>query len=90
MVTCTYARCFYPLWYSSSSKILLVLIWYLIIIQKVDELIEKGMDTINPDELGTIYKEVQNHSVMIAISILYIPDGITTVNKKIKNIEPSL
>ena len=79
----------YPLWHSSSSKLGgFNLVSYNN--PKVDELIEKGMDTINRDELGIIYKEIfKIISDDLPYLFLYIPDGITTVNKKIKNIEPS-
>jgi len=79
----------YPLWHSSSSKLGgFNLVSYKN--EKVDELIEKGMSTINRDELGSIYKEIfKIISDDLPYLFLYIPDGITAVNKKIKNIEPS-
>lgn len=79
----------YPLWHSSSAK----LGGFNLVSYKnetVDKLIEKGMNTINRDELGTIYKEIfQIISDDLPYLFLYIPDGITAVNKRIKNIEPA-
>ncbi|MCG3719683.1 peptide ABC transporter substrate-binding protein, partial [Aliarcobacter butzleri] len=58
--------------------------------EKVDELIEKALNTINNDELSKIYKEIfKQISDDLPYLFLYIPDGITAVNKKIKNIEPA-
>ena len=79
----------YPLWHSSSAK----LGGFNLVSYKnetVDKLIEKGMNTINRDELGTIYKEIfQIISDDLPYLFLYIPDGITAVNKRTKNIEPA-
>ncbi|QKE24938.1 extracellular solute-binding protein [Arcobacter aquimarinus] len=79
----------YPLWHSSSSKLGgFNLVGYEN--KKVDELIEKGIHTVNREELGTIYKEIfKIISDDLPYLFLYIPDGITVVNKKIENIEPS-
>ena len=79
----------YPLWHSSSAK----LGGFNLVSYKnetVDKLIEKGMSTINRDELGTIYKEIfQIISDDLPYLFLYIPDGITAINKRIKNVEPA-
>jgi len=79
----------YPLWHSSSSKLGgFNLVSYNN--EKVDKLIEEGINTINRDELGEIYKEIfQIISDDLPYLFLYIPDAITVVNKDIKNIEPS-
>ena len=79
----------YPLWHSSSDKLGgFNLPGYKN--EKVDELIEKGLNTINNDELSKIYKEIfKQISDDLPYLFLYIPDGITAVNKKIKNIEPA-
>lgn len=79
----------YPLWHSKSAKLGgFNLVNYKN--EKVDELIEKGSGTINKDELTKIYKEIFK---IIANDIpylfLYIPDKITVINKKIKNVEPA-
>ena len=58
--------------------------------EKVDKLIEDGINTINREELGKIYKEIfKIISDDLPYLFLYIPDGITVVNKEIKNVEPS-
>ncbi len=77
----------YPLWHSSSSKLGgFNLVGYKN--EKVDELIENGINTINKDELSTIYKEIfKLISDDLPYLFLYIPDGITAVNKDIKNIK---
>lgn len=79
----------YPLWHSSSSKLGgFNLVGYEN--KRVDELIEKGIHTVNREELGTIYKEIfKIISNDLPYLFLYIPDSITVVNKKIENIEPS-
>uniref|UniRef100_UPI0040477A91 peptide-binding protein n=1 Tax=Aliarcobacter sp. TaxID=2321116 RepID=UPI0040477A91 len=79
----------YPLWHSSSDKLGgFNLVSYKN--DKVDSLIEKGSETVNRDELGNIYKEIfKTIADDLPYLFLYIPDGITVVNKKIKNIEPS-
>ena len=79
----------YPLWHSSSDKLGgFNLVSYKN--EQVDKLIEKGNHTINKDELGKIYKEIfKIISDELPYLFLYIPDGITVVNKDIKNIEPS-
>ena len=80
----------YPLWHSSSSKLGgFNLVSYSN--PEVDKLIEQGINTINRDELGIIYKEIfKKISDDLPYLFLYIPDSITVVNKNIKNIEPSV
>src|SRR5574344_1064808 len=76
----------YPLWHSNSSKLGgFNLVNYKN--EKVDELIEKGSGTINKDELSLIYKEIFKIVANdLPYLFLYIPDGITAINKKIENI----
>ena len=79
----------YPIWHSSSSK-LGGFNFVSYENKRVDELIQKGINTINRDELGTIYKEIfKIVSDDLPYLFLYIPDAITVVNKDIKNIEPA-
>ena len=80
----------YPLWHSSSDKLGgFNLVSYKN--EKVDKLIEDGINTINREELGKIYKEIfKIISDDLPYLFLYIPDGITVVNKEIKNVEPSI
>ena len=59
--------------------------------KKVDELIKKGEKTIDKKKLSVIYKEIfklitQDNPYLF----LYIPNSITVVNKKIKNVTPSI
>ena len=79
----------YPLWHSSSDKLGgFNLVSYKN--EKVDKLIEDGINTINREELGKIYKEIfKIISDDLPYLFLYIPDSISAVNKNIKNIEPS-
>ncbi|RBQ28540.1 peptide-binding protein [Aliarcobacter vitoriensis] len=79
----------YPLWHSSSDKLGgFNLAGYKN--DRVDELIEKGINTINKDELSLIYKEIfKTIADDLPYLFLYIPDGITAVNNKIENIEPT-
>ena len=79
----------YPLWHSSSDKLGgFNLVSYKN--EKVDKLIKDGINTINREELGKIYKEIfKIISDDLPYLFLYIPDGITVVNKEIKNVEPS-
>lgn len=79
----------YPLWHSNSRKIgAFNLVGYSN--KEVDELIVKGSTTVNRKELGKIYKKIfkiiANDTPYL---FLYIPNSITVVSKKIKNIEPS-
>jgi peptide/nickel transport system substrate-binding protein len=58
--------------------------------KEVDKLIDIGAKTINRDKLGEIYKKIfklisQDNPYIF----LYIPNSITAVNKKIKNIKPA-
>ncbi|WP_418179449.1 peptide-binding protein [Aliarcobacter lanthieri] len=79
----------YPLWHSKSAKLGgFNLVNYKN--PKIDELIEKGSGTINKDDLSIIYKEIfKIISDDLPYLFLYIPDGITAINKKIKNIDPA-
>jgi peptide/nickel transport system substrate-binding protein len=79
----------YPLWHSSSAKLGgFNLVSYKN--EEVDRLIENGMGTINRDELSIIYKKIfKLISDDLPYLFLYIPDGITVINKNIKNIEPA-
>lgn len=79
----------YPLWHSNSDKLgRFNLVGYKN--KKVNELIEKGSTTINKKELGKIYRNIfkiiTNDNPYL---FLYIPNSITVINSKIKNIEPS-
>ncbi len=79
----------YPLWHSDSRKTgAFNLVGYSN--KEVDELIEKGTSTVNREELGKIYKKLFK---IIADDtpylFLYIPNSISVVSKKIKNINPS-
>ncbi len=59
--------------------------------QKVDELIKKGEKTIDKKKLGEIYREI--FKLIRADNpylFLYIPNSITVVNKKIKNVSNSI
>ena len=59
--------------------------------KEVDSLIEKAEITVNRDELSNYYKKIYKKIAEdIPYLFLYIPNSITTVNKKIENIEPSL
>lgn len=80
----------YPLWHSSSSKLGgFNLVAYEN--KRVDELIEKALETIDKEDLGRIYKEISKIiSDDLPYLFLFIPDSISAVNKKIKNIEPAL
>ena len=79
----------YPIWHSSSAKLGgFNLVSYEN--KEVDNLIEKGNNTINREELGKIYKEIFKIVTNdLPYLFLYIPDSISAVNKNIKNIEPS-
>ncbi|PLY10103.1 MAG: peptide ABC transporter substrate-binding protein [Arcobacter sp.] len=79
----------YPLWHSDSRKTgAFNLVGYSN--KEVDELIVKGSTTVDKEELGKIYRKIFN---IIANDtpylFLYIPNSITSVSKKIQNIEPS-
>lgn len=79
----------YPLWHSASAKLGgFNLVNYKN--KKVDELIELGSGTINKDELAVIYKEIfKIIATDLPYLFLYIPDGISAINKKIENVEPA-
>ncbi len=80
----------YPLWHSDSRKTgAFNLVGYSN--KEVDELIVKGSTTVDKKELSEIYKKIFNIiSNETPYLFLYIPNSITVVSKKIKNIEPSL
>lgn len=58
--------------------------------KNVDELIEQGSKTIDREKLAIIYQEIFHQiSNDLPYLFLYIPNSITVVNSKIKNIEPT-
>ncbi|WP_201332816.1 peptide-binding protein [Nitratiruptor sp. YY09-18] len=58
---------------------------------QVDILIEQAEGTIDQEKLASIYKKIFDHIVQDSPYIfLYIPNAITAVNAKIKNVEPSI
>ena len=79
----------YPLWHSDSRKTgAFNLVGYNN--KEVDELIVKGSTTVDKKELGKIYKKIfRIISYETPYLFLYIPNSISVVSKKIKNIEPS-
>ena len=79
----------YPLWHSSSDKTgRFNFVGYSN--KEVDKLIEKGSTTINRKELSKIYKSIfKKITDDLPYLFLYIPNSITVVNNKIKNIEPA-
>ena len=80
----------YPLWHSDSTKIgAFNFVGYKN--KEVDALIEEGSTTVNKEKLSKIYKRLfKIISDDTPYLFLYIPNSISVVNKKIKNIEPSL
>lgn len=57
---------------------------------EVDSLIEKAEITVNRNELSGYYKKIYEKIANdVPYLFLYIPNSISTVNKSIKNIEPS-
>ena len=59
--------------------------------KRVDKLIKKAEQTVDKKKLSVIYKEIfkliaQDNPYLF----LYIPNSITVVNKKIKNVSPSI
>ena len=79
----------YPLWHSSSDKT-----GRFNLVgnsnKEVDKLIEQGSTTVNKDELSKIYKSIfKKITDDIPYLFLYIPNSITVINNKIKNIEPA-
>ncbi|RXJ91921.1 peptide ABC transporter substrate-binding protein [Arcobacter sp. CECT 8983] len=79
----------YPLWHSDSDKLgRFNLVGYKN--STVDKLIEKGSLTIDQKKLSLIYKKLfKIISDDLPYLFLYIPNSITVVNSKIKNVEPS-
>ena len=58
---------------------------------KMDKMIDMSQSMIDRDKLGTLWKEMFQMIVDDnPYLFLYIPNAITTVDKNIKNIEPSL
>jgi peptide/nickel transport system substrate-binding protein len=58
---------------------------------KIDKMIEESQSVIDREKLGKLWREmfkiiVEDNPYLF----LYIPNSITTVNKNIKNVEPSL
>ncbi len=59
--------------------------------EKVDKLIKEAEKTIDREKLSRIYKEIFKLIVEDnPYLFLYIPNSITVVNKKIKNVSPSI
>jgi peptide/nickel transport system substrate-binding protein len=59
--------------------------------EEVDRLIKKAEETIDLKELSKIYKKIFALIVSdVPYVFLYIPNSITAVNGKIKNVEPSI
>ncbi|WP_324172088.1 peptide-binding protein [Sulfurimonas sp.] len=57
---------------------------------KIDKMIEESQSIIDREELGKLWREM--FKIIVKDNpylFLYIPNSITTVNKNIKNIEPS-
>ncbi len=79
-----------PLWHSKSDKKGgFNLVGYSN--AKVDNLIEKGAVTIDKDNLSKIYREIFTQiSDDLPYLFLYIPNSITVVNDKIKNVSDTL
>jgi len=79
----------YSIWHSSNSKLGgFNFVSYKN--EKVDKLIEEGATTIDKKKLSSIYKELyRTISSDLPYLFLYIPNSISTVHKKIKNVEPA-
>ncbi len=79
----------YPLWHSNSDKLgRFNLVGYRN--KELDRLIDEGSLTIDKDKLSKIYKKIfKKIAKDIPYLFLYIPNSITVVNSKIKNIEPA-
>jgi peptide/nickel transport system substrate-binding protein len=59
--------------------------------ERVDTLIKKAEKTVDKKEFGKMYEEIFDTIVNdYPYLFLYIPNSITAVNKKIKNVEPSI
>jgi len=58
--------------------------------KEVDTLIDKAEKTVNREKLGILYKEIFTKIANdIPYLFLYIPNSITVINKKIKNVQPA-
>ena len=59
--------------------------------EKIDKMIEKSQSMIDREKLSKIWKEmfeiITDENPYL---FLYIPNSITTINKKIKNVQPTL
>jgi peptide/nickel transport system substrate-binding protein len=79
----------YPLWHTNSDKLgRFNLVGYRN--KKVDKLIEEGSTTVDKDKLSLIYKDIFKKIIDdIPYLFLYIPNSITVINSKIKNLEPA-
>lgn len=79
----------YPLWHSNSDKIgRFNLVGYHN--KKLNNLIEEASITVNKDKFKKMYREIYKIiSEDLPYIFLFIPNSITVVNKKIKNVEPS-
>ncbi len=79
----------YPLWHTNSDKLgRFNLVGYRN--KEVDKLIEEGSTTVEKDKLSLIYKDIfRKITDDIPYLFLYIPNSITVINSKIKNVEPA-
>lgn len=79
----------YPIWHSSNSKIGgFNLVNYEN--KEIDGMIEKASKTVDREKLALLYKEIfKKITDDVPYLFLYIPNSISVVSKKIKNIEPS-
>jgi peptide/nickel transport system substrate-binding protein len=79
----------YPLWHTNSDKLGgFNITGYSN--KKVDKLIEEGSITIQREKLAMIYQEIYKTIANdLPYLFLYIPNSITVVNSKIKNIQPA-
>ncbi len=78
-----------PLWHSSSDRLGgFNFVGYHN--KKLDLLIEKGSATVDIEELSKIYKEIfKTITDDNPYLFLYIPNSISAINSKIKNVEPA-
>ncbi len=80
----------YPIWHSQSAKKGgFNFVGYEN--KEVDKLIEEASITIDTQKLGILYQDIfKRITDDVPYLFLYIPNSITVVNSKIKNIEPAL